>query len=402
MQDKDYYEILQVSPKVEPEVIQAAYRRLARKYHPDVNKSPQAAERMKQINEAYEVLRDPAKRAAYDALRRRTGTTEYVAPGYRRGRGEAEAARRPRGRPTTAARTSPPRAMSVFPSLSNLMWPFLALLILLGGGAYVYHNYHRDTSIALVPSDPPQPNAVLTEQDIVGPYVIQIWELKKAQQEYSQEMVATISKDGDILVELQDCWIAIGSETGQDLTNDGDPDAVLSMFSGGAHCCFSTHAYNLGSAITPVFISDWTNCPGGFEDLNHDGVAEFITCDDTFAYAFCCYADSPMPGVVLSYDPAWGYRPDTMSYRTRYESIIARHTEEAKATLNDEELLTLHPDRVQCAVLAPVLDYLYTCQTDLAWLQLQRLYPYDDGHEFRSEIEHRLWSSPLYRCPFAR
>lgn len=66
----DYYDILQVSPTAEKEVIEAAYRKLAQKYHPDINKSPEAEEKMKRINAAYEVLSDPAKRAAHDASRR--------------------------------------------------------------------------------------------------------------------------------------------------------------------------------------------------------------------------------------------------------------------------------------------------------------------------------------------
>jgi len=65
----DCYGILQVHPKAEKEVIEAAYRRLASKYHPDVSHVSDALERMKQINTAYEVLSDPIKRAAYDAAR---------------------------------------------------------------------------------------------------------------------------------------------------------------------------------------------------------------------------------------------------------------------------------------------------------------------------------------------
>jgi preprotein translocase subunit Sec63 len=65
----DYYAILQVSPAAEKEVIEAAYRKLAQKYHPDINRSEGAEEKMKRINAAYEVLSDPAKRAAYDATR---------------------------------------------------------------------------------------------------------------------------------------------------------------------------------------------------------------------------------------------------------------------------------------------------------------------------------------------
>ena len=65
----DYYTVLQVNPRAEPEVIQAAYRRLAVKYHPDVDPSPGAMERMKLLNAAYEVVSDPVKRREHDMSR---------------------------------------------------------------------------------------------------------------------------------------------------------------------------------------------------------------------------------------------------------------------------------------------------------------------------------------------
>ena len=62
----DYYEILGVSRDASKEDVKRAYRRLARKYHPDVNKEPGAEERFKEINRAYEVLSEPETRARYD------------------------------------------------------------------------------------------------------------------------------------------------------------------------------------------------------------------------------------------------------------------------------------------------------------------------------------------------
>jgi curved DNA-binding protein len=71
MQFKDYYEVLGVEPGAGEAEIKTAYRRLARKYHPDVSKEAGAEDKFKAVNEAYEALRDPQKRAAYDQLRSR-------------------------------------------------------------------------------------------------------------------------------------------------------------------------------------------------------------------------------------------------------------------------------------------------------------------------------------------
>ncbi len=71
MEYKDYYKVLGVPENADAKTIKSAFRRLARKYHPDANPSdPNAEERFKEINEAYEVLSDPQKRTKYDQIRR--------------------------------------------------------------------------------------------------------------------------------------------------------------------------------------------------------------------------------------------------------------------------------------------------------------------------------------------
>ncbi|HKX42856.1 MAG TPA: DnaJ domain-containing protein, partial [Burkholderiaceae bacterium] len=66
MKFKDYYATLGVAREASQDEIKQAYRKLARKYHPDVSKERDAEERFKEVGEAHEVLRDPEKRAAYD------------------------------------------------------------------------------------------------------------------------------------------------------------------------------------------------------------------------------------------------------------------------------------------------------------------------------------------------
>ena len=68
MKYQDYYAILGLSRGATEEQIKQAYRKLARKYHPDVSKEPDAEEKFKQVAEAYQTLKDPEKRAAYDQL----------------------------------------------------------------------------------------------------------------------------------------------------------------------------------------------------------------------------------------------------------------------------------------------------------------------------------------------
>jgi curved DNA-binding protein len=80
MKYKDYYEILGVPRDADAETIKKAYRKLARQHHPDVSKDSGAEERFKDVGEAYATLKDPQKRADYDAIGRRAHGEEFTPP----------------------------------------------------------------------------------------------------------------------------------------------------------------------------------------------------------------------------------------------------------------------------------------------------------------------------------
>jgi curved DNA-binding protein len=77
MKYKDYYKTLGVERGAGEEVLKKAYRKLAKKYHPDVSKEPNAKERFQEVSEAYETLRDKEKRAAYDNLGSQTPGQDF-------------------------------------------------------------------------------------------------------------------------------------------------------------------------------------------------------------------------------------------------------------------------------------------------------------------------------------
>jgi curved DNA-binding protein CbpA len=113
----DPYKILQVDPEADVEIIEVAYKRLARKFHPDVSSEPDAVERMVQLNQAWELLRDPIRRASVDRARlRNAGTTARVVAAEGRAAAAARGHQAPPAGGSGGRPTAPPT------------WPFPGMM----------------------------------------------------------------------------------------------------------------------------------------------------------------------------------------------------------------------------------------------------------------------------------
>jgi len=245
----------------------------------------------------------------------------------------------------------------------------------------------------------PETTYTLQEEKIFGAYAVRFWRNADAAAD-------TIFFDGIVTIESSsarpikiESVAALGTQTGADITGDGFPEVIVETYSGGAHCCFGTVVYNMrGSSIKKVLDTAPSNCGGSFADLDGDGVMEFDTCDDSFAYTYCSYAASPIVRAIFQYDSAQGlYLSASPRFADLYADAIAEHTKFAEQTRPGE--LGEWDGSNKCAVLPVVLDYLYSGQTDKAWAEFTRLYTAPDAATFRAEIEKVIEGSGRYVRP---
>jgi hypothetical protein len=87
----------------------------------------------------------------------------------------------------------------------------------------------------------------------------------------------------------------------RDLDGDGEPEVLLDLYSGGAHCCTSTWIYRFTGTTYVGTPMDWGDWSYTLKDLNHDGKPELLTKDDRFAYVFTAYAEDWFPPRVFDY-----------------------------------------------------------------------------------------------------
>jgi len=107
-----------------------------------------------------------------------------------------------------------------------------------------------------------------------------------------------------------------------------DPEVVLDMYTGGAHCCFVAQVWSLGpSDATPIVERGFGNPTFKIADIDGDGVSEFRSADNRFAYRFASYASSGMPLQILNYRDG-GFVDVTRSFQGAIRSDAGRYWHE--------------------------------------------------------------------------
>lgn len=242
------------------------------------------------------------------------------------------------------------------------------------------------------PAIAPETDYLLGEERQTNGYAIRVW--RNPDDQLGFESILLIEAAGQSPIRV-DMFSAIHDLTGSDLNGDSFPDVVVETFSGGAHCCFGTQVYSLRpDAAILILKKPESNAGGYFEDLDADGVSEFITYDDLFAYQYCPYAAGVSVKVIMAYDAGQVlYIPASPRFPEQYAEEIA--TNQQRALAAPGELGEWDSTNI-CAILPLVLDYLYLGQPDLAQTEFSTRYFGSDAIAKWGEIMQVVQSSPLY------
>ena len=242
------------------------------------------------------------------------------------------------------------------------------------------------------PASTESANYQLKEERLIGAYAIRWWH--DANNEIGFNDVVMIEAGGKPSVRI-DLASAIEDLTGTDINGDGYPEVIVDTYSGGAHCCFGTRVISLRDLPVSILQKPESNAGGVFQDLNGDGIYEFLTADDLFAYKYCPYAGSPFVRVIMEYDPGQDqYIPASPRFADQFGEDIQEHAawaQQAQPGDHGEQ-----DNTTKCAVLPLVLDYLYSGQPDKAHSELQRIYPYPDAESFWNEVLAAVQGSPFF------
>jgi len=172
----------------------------------------------------------------------------------------------------------------------------------------------------------------------------------------------------------------VGIPIGTDITGAGKPDAIVGEWSGGAHCCFTFHVFELGQTFREIEVIKADHSDGAiFVDLNHDGTYEFEGNDWAFAYWRTSFASSPAPRIVLKYRNgrfrvAYDLMKKPAPFAEEFPSLV--RTIQADEEWGDAAPLDCSKNcSVPASLWTHMLDLMYTGHADLGWRLLNESWP---------------------------
>jgi len=255
------------------------------------------------------------------------------------------------------------------------------------------------TASAQTPQGPPQPGFILHEQTAAGRFTVQRW-VSELSPEVSPagfcECITVVYEGTRLLLNTGlDAGITEVQSSAGDITGDGRPELVVVQNSGGAHCCESTAIYSVESTLRELLSVATGNCPGRLEDIDRNGVPEFETCDDGFAYAFCSFAYSPVPTVVFAYDKGKGaFALATPRYARYFRTQDAAELADARKLMT--ETRGTDPETYRCAALDPALTMIYNGRLNDGLALFRRLYTRPDRAMLEQKVMEILRNSVFW------
>jgi hypothetical protein len=264
--------------------------------------------------------------------------------------------------------------------------------------------------VALLASSPgsAQDDLVLADRLHIGAYLVETYGVQEDGW-LLEELVRVIPPHGEpfearaarvrLVEQLPDQrWHpdAISYAPGDEMSGDGVPDLLIEGYSMGAHCCFSYWLLSLGETLEVVWEASTADASVTIVDLLGDGRVQLLTHDMSYAYAFCSFADSPAPLVVL--DLVDGeVRVANTAYPDAYAPTIAWGLEWALRDLigHDDDDEPFDPFR--CRIAHLVLALLYSGREEAAAQAIVTFYRGSDPEGFREALWAIAHESPWYR-----
>ena len=241
------------------------------------------------------------------------------------------------------------------------------------------------------------PQVPMKEEQSFGDYVVRTYRLDDGSFEILRKGVRVHAahglsfRVGSIYAEDKtNSLVAIGS----DITADGRPNLVVSEWTGGAHCCYLFHVFEIGDRFRYIqTINAEHTYLADFANVDDDPALEFQMVDWTFAYWRTSFAGSPAPAVILKYN---GQKYEMACDLMRKPRLA--HDDLIQMTTDIRKLPYWKSEQPPVELWARMLDLIYTGNMNQAWLLAERSWPVGiDGKEaFLKDFRTRLTESPFW------